>query len=155
MKRFIDHANWTDIAMVSTDVGAKVRRHGRFSHDGHVYKNDGERRLAELLDTLGIPFVPDVAMTFTDDSLRSFTFVPDFVFCGRPFIWSGRRKPQLIHGIEAKGKQRGGKFSRRSLDHVEGLYKARGIRILLLSNSSIKHYHRMGSLPLKPLPPPD
>jgi hypothetical protein len=153
MTRFRDTARWDGVDYVSVDVGAQNKAK-KYVFQGYHYATRGEMQLAELLTTLGIPFTPDIPFWLKKPDGLARLFVPDFVFDKRPFIWFGRRKPTLIHGIEAKGKTRLGTFSERALENVRMLHEQRGIRILLLSNGQIKQYFNKGRLPLKPFDPP-
>lgn len=152
MTRFRNTANWDGVDYASVDVGAR-KKSKKYVYNGYYYATRGEMQLAALLTAMKVPFSPDIPfwMIKPDGLLR--LFVPDFVFDKRPFIWYGRRKPTLIHGIEAKGKTRSGKFSERALENVRLLENRRGIRILLLSNGQIKQYFNKGRLPLKPFDP--
>lgn len=149
---FRDEARWDGVDFVSVDVGAR-NKSASLVFDGYQYATKGERQLAELLTDLGIPFTPDVPFWLPKPDGKSRLFVPDFVFDRRAYLWYGRRRPVLIHGIEAKGKTRDGTFSERALENVRLLKEHRNVTILLLSNSQIKLYFNKGKLPLKPLDP--
>lgn len=147
-KAFRDEARWDGVDFVSVDVGAR-NKSDQLIYDGYQYATKGERQLAELLSTLDIPFTPDVPFWLPKPDGKSRLFIPDFVFNRRSYLWYGRRRPLLIHGIEAKGKTRQGTFSERALENVRLLKEHRTITILLLSNSQIKHYFNKRRLPLK------
>lgn len=149
-KVFRDGARWEGVDFVSVDVGARNKSE-KLVYDGYQYATKGERQLAELLTELGIAFTPDVPFWLPKDDGRSRLFVPDFVFNRQAYLWYGRRRPTLIHGIEAKGKTKDGTFSERALENVRLLKEHRDVTILLLSNSQIKQYFNKGRLPLKPL----
>lgn len=158
-RTYRDDARWDGVDFVSVDVGARNKSE-KLIFNGYQYATKGERQLAELLANMGVSYTPDVPFWLPKPDGRSRLFVPDFVFDRRPFLWHGpnpgtthrrRRHPMLIHGIEAKGKTRGGTFSERALENVRLLAEHRGIVILLLSNSQIKQYFHKGRLPLAPL----
>ncbi|KPJ84689.1 hypothetical protein AMJ57_05680 [Parcubacteria bacterium SG8_24] len=166
MQELRDSADWDGVVLKSINVGAvsknpgAARRNEQYLYDGYHYCTEGEFQLARLLDTMSIPFTPDVS--FHLDIIRRHNrvgrrqFVPDFVFNKLPFIWwSAQRRPLLIHGIEAKRASQGRgeqSFSDRARENVRLLYRQRGIRILLLSNQDIALYAHWGALPLMPLP---
>ncbi len=146
-KKFRDFANWDGIDFKSVDVGAG-NKPKNLIFDGYQFATEGELRMAVLLKHLDIAFTPDVRFKLTLPNGHDRFFVPDFVFNGRPFIWSARGKQKLIHGIEAKGKTRGGTFSEKALENVRLIREQRGIHILLLSNAQIKSYSQKMRLPL-------
>jgi hypothetical protein len=151
-QRLIDRADWTGITIASTDVGSR-NKPARWRHDGYQYATAGEHQMAVLLSSQGIPFTPDVRFDLLDATgTGGRVFIPDFVFNGKAFIWTWRGKRTVIHGIEAKGKGKGGNFSPRALENVALLKQQRGITILLLSNGQIKQlYNASRRLPLTPL----
>ena len=148
-KTFHDSADWNGIALESVDVGAGNKPKS-LTVDGYQYATQGEMRLATILAHMGIAFTPDVRIQLSAADGRERFFVPDFVFDRQPFIWTARGKRKLIHGIEAKGKTRAGVFSEKALENVRLLQEQRGIAILLLSNSQIKHFWKKMKLPLHP-----
>ncbi|HTM68197.1 MAG TPA: hypothetical protein VL426_02755 [Candidatus Binatia bacterium] len=149
-RTYKDEARWDGVEFVSVDVGAR-NKSDKLIFNGYQYATRGERQLAELLWNLGIAFTPDVPFWLPKPDGRSRLFVPDFILDKKPYLWHARRRPMLIHGIEAKGKTRNGTFSERALENVQLLRQHRGIVVLLLSNSQIKQYFNKGRLPLSPL----
>lgn len=149
-----DHADWQGIVLHSIDVGAH-NKPSSLEYGGYQYATKGERQLAELLTAMSVDFTPDVPFQLRLDNGKWRQFVPDFVFNRQAYVWHGRRRPMLIHGIEAKGKTRMGTFSEKALENVRLLREQRGIVILLLSNAQIKQYFHKGRLPLKRLPTSD
>lgn len=152
-RRLRDTARWDGIEVASIDVGARNKPRSLFFNGIH-YATKGEWQLAQLLTSMEVPFTPDVPFTLELPTGRGRRFVPDFIFDRAAYVWCARRKPLLIHGIEAKGKTRNGNFSDRALENVALLKKQYGIVVLLLSNSQIKHYFTKGRLPLRPFEPP-
>ncbi len=150
-RTFHDRADWDGIALESFDVGAGNKPKS-LSFEGYQYATQGEVRVARILKQMGIAFTPDVRIRLETPDGRDRFFVPDFVFDRKPYIWTARGKQRLIHGIEAKGKTRGGSFSEKALENVRLLEQQRGIVILLLSNSQIKGYWKKMALPLHPIP---
>lgn len=158
-RKFRDDADWNGVDLVSTKVGAGgIHRddYAQLVHDGYVYASREERMLAELFNAHGIPFVPDVAFDLGRIGRSDRKFVPDFIFDDHPYVWSGRplgaargRHSVLIHGIEAKGTDSNGEFSARARENVARLWQLRRIRVLLLSNDDIRHYHSVGNLPMR------
>jgi hypothetical protein len=147
-----DEADWDRVVLHSVEVGSRNKT-AKLVFEGYHYATKGELQLAQLLTGMGIPFVPDVPFTLERDDGRTRLFVPDFIFERTAYVWYGRRRPTLIHGIEAKGKTRNGDFSDRAKENVRLLREQFGLNVLLLSNSQIKHYFTKGRLPLKPNPP--
>ncbi len=154
MRQFTDPANWEGVHFESVDVGAQCKAK-QYVFAGYHYCTKGEAQLAQLLSEFSVPFTQNVPFGLFTPESESRRFVPDFVFDRKAYIWHGRNRPVLIHGIEAKGKTRNGDFSPRALENVRLLQEQRGIRILLLSNSQIKQYFHNHRLPLKPLEPTD
>lgn len=150
-KTFHDRADWDGISLESFDVGAGSKPKS-LNFKGYQYATQGEVRVARILDHMGIPFTPDVRIRLETPDGRDRFFVPDFVFDRKPYIWTARGKQKLIHGIEAKGKTRGGQFSEKALNNVRTLEAQYGIVILLLSNAQIKSYLKKMRLPLHPMP---
>ncbi len=148
MRQFQDRANWDGVHFESVNVGAKQKTK-KHIFSGYHYCTKGEVQLAELLTTFGVGFTPDVPFALEMPDGRVGRFVPDFVFNRKAYIWNGRNRPMLIHGIEAKGRTKNGEFSTRALENVRLLEEQRGIRVLLLSNSQIKQYFNLRRLPLK------
>jgi hypothetical protein len=144
-RRWRDDADWTDIEMVS------IRNEGgKFDFNGYPHVTIGEQMLAELLTGQGIPYTPEVRMTFRDENGRhGVTYVPDFVFNKTAYVWEGIRKQQfLIHGIEVKRASRGF-FSGKAIRLVRLLKSGRRITILLMSHRQIEHWRQVGHLPLR------
>lgn len=148
-RTYRDDARWDGVDFVSVDVGARNKSE-KLIYNGYQYATKGERQLAELLANMGIAFTPDVPFWLPKPDGRARLFVPDFVFDKKAYLWHARRRPMLIHGIEAKGKTRNGTFSDRALENVALLRQHRGVVVLLLSNSQIKQYFNKGRLPLAP-----
>jgi hypothetical protein len=118
--------------------------------NGYRYASHGECMLAELLTNAGIPFTPDVHFDLEKVRGKPRIFVPDFIFDGKPYLWSSS---VVIHGIEVKGTDDRGDFSLRARDNVSCMWKQRKIRVLLLSNANVRRYYERGSIPLTPFRP--
>jgi hypothetical protein len=149
-----DKARWTGIRMRSHDVGARKMKGGkprdRYTHNGVHYRTASECMLAKLLARQKVDFTPNVRFVFKTQDGQRREFVPDFIFNRQAYVWTGskKHKPLLIHGIEAKGRTRNGKFSERAWENIRLLRHHHGIVVLLLSNEAIQRFWRQGWLPL-------
>lgn len=143
-RRWHDDANWTDIEFNSIMI-----KNGRYPYNGYPHVTVGEQMLARLLTRQGIPYTPDVRMTFRDESGKwGVTFVPDFVFNRYSFVWCSEKGRQfLIHGIEVKRASRGF-FPGKTIRKARLLRNEKNINILLLSHKQIRQYTMRGGLPL-------
>jgi len=153
-----DHSQWNGVKIRSHDFGATGKRNinrQTYVHDGRTYRTGSEAHLAEMLRRQRIPFTSDVLFELMSESQEPRIYVPDFIFNKNAYVWQGSRgrKPMLIHGIEAKDRNREGKFPERAWENVRILEKQRGIVILLLSNEAIARHWRQERLPLEPNDP--
>ncbi|MEA3249458.1 MAG: hypothetical protein U9Q03_03810 [Patescibacteria group bacterium] len=140
MTTLTDDADWSGILMVSVGV---VGKSSGIKYGKYRYVTPGEVAVARLLDSMGVPFTPDVSIkVFHPDwsDTMPMVYVPDFIFDKRACIWTDRDGGrEIVHGIEVKHRTRkSGMFPAKGLKKIAVLRKAKGINIKIVDELTVQ-----------------
>ncbi|MDD5251236.1 MAG: hypothetical protein PHT12_01210 [Patescibacteria group bacterium] len=155
MTTLVDRANWRGVIVESEAVnGGSVDP--RLRHEGVQYVTEGELLLAKLLCQMSVAFTPNVKFLLAPSGNKPprgrirfvpVIYVPDFVFNRLGLIWTNEDgTTEIVHGLEAKSVR--SHFKPQALRKARLLAEQRSIHIKLLSETDIRRYAALGTLPI-------